>query len=207
MLVPSSGGIYAITDCLNLSNHQLIEKSESILRNGAMLFQYRNKNYNVVNNIELVKELKSLCKQFSVPFIINDDVELARQVAADGIHLGKNDRDLPSTREYLGSVIIGVSCYNNIKRAIEAKKSGVDYIAFGSFFPSQTKPDAVKADVEILTQAKNELDLPIVAIGGITPENGKVLLDAGADFLAVINGLYSVIDTETAVKQYKNLFN
>ena len=143
MLLPVSGGIYAITDCLHLTNNQVIEKSEIILRNGVALFQYRNKNNRNDKTIDLANELQSLCKQFNVPFIINDDVELAKQVSADGIHLGKNDQNITSTRDYLGSIIIGLSCYNDFNRAIEAEQAGANYIAFGSFFPSQTKPLSV----------------------------------------------------------------
>ena len=152
-------------------------------------------------------QLRELCRQFSVPLIINDDITLAIEVDADGVHLGKSDSSIADAREQLGNkAIIGCSCYNDMDRAINAVSAGADYIAFGAFFPSPTKPDADHATPDIILRAKQQFDLPIVAIGGITPENGQTLIDAGADMLAVISGLYSSEDSLDITTKYVNLF-
>ncbi len=202
----TTSGIYAVTDCANLIDNELINKSKDILKVGVSLFQYRNKNSNQQQKKELAQKLQSLCYQYKTPFIVNDDVALAKEISADGVHLGQNDEEINKAREMLGSKIIGISCYNDLDRAITAEKAGADYVAFGSFFPSITKPDAKKADIELLREAKSILTIPVVAIGGITPENAKALIDAKVDFLAIISGLYSATDTINATNSYKNLF-
>ena len=202
----SNRGIYAITDCANNTERELLEKSEKILKTGISLFQYRNKESDQQKKKRLSQELQSLCLQHNVPFIVNDDVALAKDISADGVHLGKDDGDIHLARKTLGAKIIGVSCYSDIDRATEAAKSGADYIAFGAFFPSITKPDAKKAEIDLVVQAKLQLSIPIVAIGGITPENAKPLIGANIDYLAVISGLYSASDTIMATQNYNDLF-
>ncbi len=204
--MPASSGLYAITDCDNLTSDELIKKSDDILNVGVSLFQYRNKESNQQKKKKLAQKLQSLCQQYNTPFIINDDVTLAKDISADGVHLGRDDKDINIARKILGSKIIGISCYNDLERAIVAEEHGADYVAFGSFFPSVTKPDASKASIEVLKKAKSSLTIPVVAIGGITLENGKQLINADVDFLAIISGLYSVADTINATKAYKNLF-
>ena len=123
---------------------------------------------------------------------MNDEIALAIKVDADGIHLGKSDPYIAGARERLGDkAMIGCSCYNNLDRAQQAAKSGADYITFGAFFPSPTKPEAAHATPDIIQTAKQKFKLPVVAIGGITPENGQSLIEAGADMLAVISGIYA----------------
>ena len=206
MNMPSTGGIYAITDCDNQSFDELLKKSEKILNVGVSLFQYRYKNGERNKKKVLAQKLQSLCHKYKTPFIVNDDLELAKEISADGIHLGQNDEDINTARKVLGSRIIGISCYNNFKCATLAEQSGADYVAFGSFFPSITKPDAAKASIDLLLKSKSRLNIPVVAIGGITPENGKQLINANVDFIAVISGLYSAADTISAIKAYKSLF-
>lgn len=203
---PVSRGIYAISDCENITNDELMKKSEEILKIGISFFQYRNKDTNQNKKKELALNLQLLCHKYNTPFIINDDVTLAKDILADGVHLGSNDETIENARKILGSKIIGISCYNDIKLATAAEAAGADYVAFGSFFPSTTKPNAKEASIELLQEAKSILKTPIVAIGGITPENGKKLVSANVDFLAVISGLYSDSDTISATKAYKNLF-
>jgi thiamine-phosphate pyrophosphorylase len=205
-IMPASGGLYAITDCENLTNDELIKKSEDLLNVGVSFFQYRNKNASQQKKKQLALKLQSLCNEYNTPFIVNDDVTLAKVIAADGVHLGQHDEDIAMARKVLGSKIIGVSCYNELERAIVAEEAGADYVAFGSFFPSVTKPNAKKASIELLKKAKSNLTIPVVAIGGITPENGKQLINANVDFLAIISGLYSASDTISATETYKNLF-
>jgi thiamine-phosphate pyrophosphorylase len=142
-----------------------------------------------------------------VPLIINDDVELAVHCGAAGVHLGRDDADLATARARLGTgAIIGVSCYADLERAREAAAAGADYLAFGRFFPSQTKPEAVPADPALLAAARRELDLPLCAIGGITPANAAPLLEAGADLLAVIQGLFGQPDVRAAAARFQALF-
>ncbi len=201
-------GLYAITDTANLSTKIMLSKTEEILRAGAKILQYRNKWADQNTRISETEQLAELCKQFAVPMIINDDIGLAAQVDADGVHLGKSDSSITEARKHLGiNAIIGYSCYNDLDRAIEAVNAGADYIAFGTFFPSPSKPDAVQATPEIIQTAKQQFDVPVVAIGGITPENGQSLIDAGADMLAVISGLYTSETPFNTATKYVNLFN
>lgn len=206
MNMPNTAGIYAITDCENITADEILSKTESILSIGVALFQYRNKTEDQNCKRTLAMKLQSLCKKYKTPFIINDDLKLAKEIAADGIHLGQHDTNIDTARKVIGNKIIGISCYNDFNRAVIAEQSGADYIAFGSFFPSSTKPDAVKADIDLIIKAKEELTLPVVAIGGITPENGKQLINAKVDFLAVISGIYSTDDATTSTLAYSNLF-
>lgn len=201
-------GLYAITDTANLSFEIMLCKTEEILRAGAKILQYRNKQANQDTRISEAEQLVELCKQFTVPLIINDDIALAAHVYADGVHLGKSDSSIAEARKYLGNqAIIGYSCYNDLDRANEAVIAGADYISFGAFFPSPTKPDAVHATPEIIRAAKQQFDVSVVAIGGITPENGQSLIDAGADMLAVISGLYTSDTPFNTATKYGNLFN
>ncbi len=200
-------GLYAITDTANHNTEAMLTKTEDILRAGAKILQLRNKHADKNMHIAEAEQLSDLCQQFSVPLIINDDIELAIQVGADGIHLGKNDLSITEARTRLGNkVMIGCSCYNDLNRAYNAVNAGADYIAFGAFYPSPSKPDAVRATPEIIQKAKQEFNLPVVAIGGITPENGRALIDAGADMLAVISGLYASDTPFQSTSQYINLF-
>jgi thiamine-phosphate pyrophosphorylase len=153
------------------------------------------------------RELLELCHAHNVPLIINDNVELAKTIGADGVHLGKDDGSISEARQRLGeSAIIGVSCYNSLERAIKAEKQGANYVAFGRFFASNSKPLAAPAEIGTLTAAKKVLTLPIVAIGGILPANGASLLNAGADLLAVIGGL-AMENSELAAQRYSALFS
>jgi len=201
-------GLYAITDCVNLNTEQLIYKTELILQAGVAMLQYRNKHDDNSVRESQAHELKILCDKFNVPFIINDDIELALAVHADGIHLGQADADSEKIRASSDQrMIIGISCYNDLDRAVTAENKGASYIAFGAFFPTLTKHNTVKAEPELIRKAKQQLELPVVAIGGITPENGGALIDTGADFLAVVSGIYGADDPVHAVRSYLKLFN
>jgi thiamine-phosphate pyrophosphorylase len=197
-------GLYAITQTDNKSIATLLREVEQVLSGGAVVVQYRDKNPQ--NARLLASELAKLCHQYHAPLIINDDVELALQVAADGVHLGKEDGAVAHARQRLGNdAIIGVSCYNSVDRAIAAQRDGADYVAFGRFFTSSSKPLAAPADINTLHEAKRVLTVPIVAIGGILPDNGGQLLNAGADLLAVIGGLFTA-QPEHAARAYRDLF-
>ncbi len=206
MDMPKSGGIYLISDSKNLAIDDLLDKTEKILDVGISLFQFRDKNSKYEIKKSTALKLQTLCKKYNTLFIINDDVVLAKEISADGVHLGRDDMDIDMARKILGNKIIGVSCYNNLEDAITAEIMGADYIALGSFFNSPTKPEARKIAIDLLPIAKSKLNIPVVAIGGITPENGKQLVDNKADFLAIISGIYASTDIINSVKAYKNLF-
>lgn len=206
MDMPKSGGIYLISDSKNLAIDDLLDKTEKILDVGISLFQFRDKNSKYEIKKSSALKLQTLCKKYNTLFIINDDVVLAKEISADGVHLGRDDMDIDMARKILGDKIIGFSCYNNLEDAITAEIMGADYIALGSFFSSPTKPEARKIAIDLLPIAKSKLNIPVVAIGGITPENGKQLVDNKVDFLAIISGIYASTDIINSVKAYKNLF-
>ena len=201
-------GLYAITDTANLSSEIMLTSTEEILCAGAKLLQYRNKQEDENTRLTEAKQLINLCKQYTVPLIINDDIALAVQTGADGVHLGKTDSSIADARKRLGDkAMIGCSCYNDLDRAQQAANSGADYIAFGAFSPSPTKPEDAHATPDIIQTAKQKFNLPVVDIGGITPENGQSLIEAGADMLAVISGLYASDDPFNTTKKYIKMFN
>ena len=200
-------GLYAITDTELIPADRLLAVVEQALLGGVRLLQYRNKRDSRQQRRRQAAALNELCRAHAVPLLINDDVALAVEVGAAGVHLGKDDMEPAAARQRLGAgAIIGISCYNRLEPALAAARAGADYVAFGSFFPSPTKPEAVRAEPDLLRQAKALLSLPIVAIGGITPANGKALLEAGADYLAVISGVFGQPDSRAAAQSYARLF-
>ena len=200
-------GLYAIADTQYLDDARLLHAVGEALAGGARILQYRDKKHIVEGRARQARELAALCRKYHALFIINDDVELAKQVQAGGVHLGREDASIEQARAQLGpQPIIGVSCYNDLARAVQAQAEGADYVAFGSFFPSRTKPQAVRAGLELLCEAKQKLHIPVVAIGGITHENGVHLLAAGADALAVIEGVFGQPDIRAAAQRYARLF-
>ncbi|MCW8919805.1 MAG: thiamine phosphate synthase [Gammaproteobacteria bacterium] len=200
-------GLYAITDSKLLSPEQLVEAVALAIQGGAQMIQYRQKGADAQQRQWEASDLNNMCRALGIPLIINDDVALAAQVMAAGVHLGKDDADIATARATLGPrAIIGVSCYNDLQCAIAAEQAGADYVAFGSFFPSRVKPDAVKAEVALLKEAKQKLSVPVVAIGGITVDNGRQLVEAGADLLAVITELFGQADIRAAAERFADLF-
>jgi thiamine-phosphate pyrophosphorylase len=198
-------GLYAITPDEN-DTEELLRKTRLALLGGARVLQYRNKAADAVLRLDQARKLRKLAHEFSVPLIINDDAGLAHQAEADGVHLGAEDSSIISARALLGNgKIIGVSCYNRLALALDAARQGADYVAFGSFFASAVKPEAVTAPPDILRQARREIELPLVAIGGITVHNGAKLLVAGANALAVISGVFGADDIQDAARQYSSL--
>lgn len=197
-------GLYAITQPENKSIIQVVQAVEAALKGGAVVVQYRDKN--PIDAHQLASELVKVCHAYQAPLLINDSVELALAVGADGVHLGKDDGEIDYARRHLGpQAIIGVSCYNDIQKAQIAVNQGADYVAFGRFFASGSKPLAAAANIATLTLAKQQLRVPIVAIGGILPDNGGQLIAAGADLLAAIGGVFDH-EPETAARAYQNLF-
>jgi thiamine-phosphate pyrophosphorylase len=201
-------GLYAITDAALTPGAALLPAVAAALRGGARVVQYRDKSHAVRHRQEQAAALVALCRSQGALLIINDDVELAAQVGAAGVHLGRTDTDLQAARKRLGAAaIVGISCYNELARAEAAAEQGADYVAFGRFFCSQTKPDAVAAGPELLASARRTLALPLVAIGGITPDNGGRLIAAGADMLAVVHGVFGQPDIEAAARRFAALFD
>jgi thiamine-phosphate pyrophosphorylase len=201
-------GLYAIADTQYLDAARLIDAVTRAIEGGARIIQYRDKKLSAAERARHAAELAALCRRQGVLFIVNDDVMLAKQTQAGGVHLGRQDVAIAQAREQLGpQAIIGVSCYNELARAEAAEKQGADYVAFGRFFPSRTKPQAVQASLGLLREAKKKLHIPVVAIGGITPENGASLIAAGADALAVIEGVFGQADVRDAAERYARLFN
>ncbi len=197
-------GLYAITQPENKSISQVLQDVEAALKGGAVVVQYRDKN--PIDAYALASQLLKICHAYQVPLLINDSVELALTIGADGVHLGKDDGDINYARSKLGpEAIIGVSCYNDLQKACVAASNGANYVAFGRFFPSGSKPLAAPAEIATLTLAKQHLQVPIVAIGGILPKNGGQLIAAGADLLAVIGGVFDH-EPEAAAHAYQSLF-
>jgi thiamine-phosphate pyrophosphorylase len=196
-------GLYAITDG---PRADLIAAAEAALRGGAAVLQYRDKTTDADRRTAEATALAELCRRHGVPFIVNDDVELAAACGAAGVHLGEGDVSVAQARAYLGTdAIIGVSCYASIERARAAATAGATYLAFGAFFPSPTKPNAARANIELLHDAR-PLGLPLVAIGGITPGDARLLVDAGADFVAAVSGVFGGADPTLAAHEYTKCF-
>jgi thiamine-phosphate pyrophosphorylase len=204
---PRVTGLYAIADSTYLATEQFVPAVRAALNGGAHVIQYRDKQASAAQREAISRALNDLCRQHAVPLLINDDVALAGLVGTAGVHLGRDDPDIAAARATLGdTALIGVSCYNELGRARAAQAAGADYVAFGRFFPSHTKPQALPAAPELLRAARAELKIPIVAIGGITPENGASLIAAGADALAVIEGVFAQPDIRAAAERYARLF-
>ncbi len=199
-------GLYAITPD-EADTDLLLAKVESALQGGINLLQYRNKQANYQLQTQQASAIYSLCQQYQVPFIINDSIELCLALDADGVHIGADDGNIAEVREKLGAnKILGASCYNRFDLALSAQQAGASYIAFGACFASSTKPHAPVASLELFKQAKMQLHIPSVAIGGITLTNAPFVMDAGANAIAVINAIFNADDVKTIAKQFAHLF-
>lgn len=200
-------GVYAITDEHLLPGDRLLPAAKAALENGVTLLQYRRKTGEFRDRVAEALALKSVCHQYGAALIINDDVDLCQAVDADGVHLGQSDESLLNARHRLGPLaIIGVSCHDDVALAVAAERQGANYIALGRFFPSNTKPQAPEAKIENLKTIRQQIQLPIVAIGGVNADNGKRLLDAGADMLAIIHYLFAAPDIGERVRALRALF-
>lgn len=199
-------GLYAVTPD-EADTRTLVDGARQALEGGAALVQYRNKSANPALQRQQGEALLVLCRHYRVPLIVNDSLDLALTIDADGVHLGAEDTPADVARKRLGpEKILGISCYNRLELAVEAEKLGADYVAFGSVFPSQVKPAAVIATAGLLAEAKKHLRIPVVAIGGITPENAGQLLRTGVDALAVITAVFGAPDIRQAARALSGLF-
>lgn len=200
-------GLYAITDARETHSERLTQAVEQALRGGVRILQFRDKSDDTTRRQQIGMALRALTHDFDALLIINDDVKLARTLNADGVHLGQDDTSLQYARQALGAnAIIGVSCYNRFELAQLAAANGANYVAFGRFFPSHTKPDAVQATTDLLQRTKRELNIPVAAIGGITLQNAASLTAAGAHMLAVVDGLFGQPDITTTARHYNAFF-
>ncbi|HEY0232914.1 MAG TPA: thiamine phosphate synthase [Dokdonella sp.] len=196
-------GLYAITDG---PRGDLLETCALAIEGGAAMLQYRDKTADHARRRAEAAALAQLCTRAGVPLIVNDDIELAAAVGADGVHLGEHDEHVAAARARLGAdAIIGVSCYDSIERARALAASRPDYLAFGAFFPSPTKPLARRATMQTLREAR-AFGLPLVAIGGITADNARSVIEAGADAVAVVSAVFGARDVRAAAAQFAQLF-
>jgi len=199
-------GLYAVTPD-EPDTELLVVGVRAALAGGASLVQYRNKTANAALRLTQARALLAICRRHHVPFIINDHLDLALEIDADGLHLGGEDGAIAAARAKLDSrKLIGASCYNLVQNALNAEREGADYVAFGSFFASGVKPGAVRAPLDLLQEAKRRVSVPIVAIGGITLANAPQLIAAGADSIAVISALFAAPDVKLAAQQFNALF-
>lgn len=201
-------GLYAITDHqLMPDKTSLLQQVETSLLGGVRIIQYRDKSNDTDRRLDEATALLGLCRRYQTPLLINDDIALAAKIGADGVHLGQSDGAVTQARDLLGpTAIIGVTCHDSLELAIEAQTAGADYVAFGAFFPSKTKPNAKPAPMNLLKAAKEKLHLPIVAIGGISMDNAEQIITEGADMVAVIHALYAQDDIQKTADLFASLF-
>jgi thiamine-phosphate pyrophosphorylase len=201
-------GLYAITPEVlgtEAGTDALIAAVRAALDGGAAVLQYRNKQADAATRREQAGALLGFARRSGVPLIVNDDVELAESIDADGVHVGKDDAEVAAARRRLPGKLLGVSCYASLPRARDAVAAGADYVAFGSVYPSPTKPGAVCAPLDLFREGR-ALGVPLVAIGGITVANASVMMDAGADCVAVISGLFGAPDVRRRAAEFARLF-
>ncbi|MDX1297818.1 MAG: thiamine phosphate synthase [Pseudomonas sp.] len=202
-------GLYAITDS-ELLKGRLLPYVEAALKGGATLLQYRDKSTDDARRLREAEALRELCNRYGAALIINDDAELAARLGV-GLHLGQEDGSLSVARALLGrQAIIGGTCHAQLELAEAAAQEGASYVAFGRFFNSNTKPGAPSADVALLDACKGRINLPIVAIGGVTLDNAPALIAHGASMVAVIHGLFaadSAAEVERRARAFSALFN
>jgi thiamine-phosphate pyrophosphorylase len=199
-------GLYAITPDI-ADTDELLLQTRAALSGGARVLQYRNKTASTSLRSIQARALQQLCAEFHIPLLINDHLDLALAVDAAGLHLGGDDGDIAAARARLGpGKLLGASCYDRIELAQSAIAAGADHIAFGSFFASSVKPDAVRPPLDLISRAKKQFRLPVVAIGGITPHNAPQLIAAGVDAVAVISAVFTAPDVAAAARDFQMLF-
>lgn len=204
-------GLYAVTPDEE-NTDILLAKVEAAMRGGISVLQYRNKRADHKLKTQQARAILPLCRQYQVPLIINDSIKLCLTLDADGVHLGADDGNLSEARTRLGAgKILGASCYNRLDLAIAAEQAGADYAAFGACFASGTKPNAVVAPLDLFSQGKSMLGIPLVAIGGINLNNAQQVIEAGADAVAVVGALFDLKNKEDqsvteVARQFTQLF-
>jgi thiamine-phosphate pyrophosphorylase len=198
-------GLYAVTPEM-ADTAMLVARVEQCLEGGAAMLQYRAKHAASGTSLAQARQVGERCRAYGVPFIVNDSIPLALAVAADGIHVGRDDASVREARIAMPRGIIGASCYDQPSLAAAAARDGAHYVAVGSVFASATKPAARRAPLEIIAAAREASGLPVAAIGGITPHNAAAAVAAGADLLAVISALFDAPDVREAARAFSRLF-
>lgn len=183
-------GLYAITDETLTPDETVIEQSTVLLDADVKILQYRNKTASDDEIEPLCRKLQQLCHFKGALFIIDDRPHLARKIGADGLHIGKDDISIQEARAIFPEGIIGISCYGSVKKALEAQEEGADYVAFGSFFPSPTKPHSGIVSRSVIEKAKAALDIPVCAIGGIDASNIHEIAALDPDMIAVVSAVW-----------------
>ncbi|WP_421717625.1 thiamine phosphate synthase [Algiphilus sp.] len=201
-------GLYAITsDALCRDAAALTQGVRAALQGGAVMIQYRDKRATASQRLSRAEALCALCHDQGVPFIVNDDIDLARAIGADGVHLGRSDGTVDAARQALGAhAIVGISCGPHPERALQAETEGASYAAIGRLFPSSTKPDAPAAEIDDLRAARAAIGIRLCAIGGITPAHAPAVIAVGADLLAVVAGVFDAPDVTSAAGAYTAAF-
>jgi len=200
-------GLYAITDEVLTPDTTVITQVQTALEAGADIVQYRNKSAEDSRIETICRQLQNLCSAHNALFIIDDRPLLAQKIDADGLHIGKNDVSLIEARKIFTQGLIGVSCYGSIRKAKEAQEEGASYVAFGSFFPSPTKPKSGVISMSILQKAKESLSIPVCAIGGINRNNIHEIASHKPDMISVVNDIFKgdIKRNITRLKQGMNL--
>ena len=183
-------GLYVITDEYLTPDETVHDYVKEALKAGASIVQYRNKTKSDEEVEEVCRTLQELCSEHNVPFIIDDRPHLAAKIHADGIHIGKDDMPIQEARKIFPKGIIGVSCYGSIRKAKEAQDEGADYVAFGSFFPSPTKPHSGVISLNVLHKAKESVEIPVCAIGGISQTNIGEIAATRTDMISVVSAAF-----------------
>jgi thiamine-phosphate pyrophosphorylase len=200
-------GLYAITDTKLIPRDQFAETVEAAVRGGATMVQLREKDTAPEEFIRLGRELLAVTRRYGALLIINDHPTIAKEIGADGVHVGREDPPVAEARALLGpEAIIGASCYGEVTRAVAAEHEGADYVAFGTPFPSPTKAKRTDISLGIFQEVKRQVHVPVFAIGGITVDNARQVIDAGADGLAVVSGVFAASDVEAAARALAQLF-
>ena len=201
-------GLYVIADTAVVGDACLIDSVASAIEGGASIVQYRDKGVDHRRRLGQARQLRSLCTKLGVLYIVNDDIDIAARTNADGIHLGAGDPGIAAARSQLGEeAVIGASCYDSLEQARSAIHEGADYVAFGSVYPSPTKTNATRVGLATIAAARAELRIPIACIGGITAHNARPVIDAGADMLAVVSGVFGQSNIAAAAHNLARLFD
>lgn len=199
-------GLYAITDEILTPKSTIVSQVKRVLEAGAKIVQFRDKTSDDSEVESICIELQVACSEYGATFIIDDRAKLVAKIKADGLHIGKDDISLSEARNIVGkNTIIGVSCYGSVKRAKEAQSAGADYVAFGSVFPSPTKPKSTVIDLDIITKAKEQLDIPICVIGGINASNTAEIVRYKPDMISVVSAVFGGEDIEDRVKNLNQI--
>ncbi len=199
-------GLYAITDEKLTPKSTILNQVEKALLAGARVIQLREKSSSDDELEKVATSLQNLCTKHKATFFINDRVQLAKKIGADGIHVGISDQTVKETKAAVGDkMLIGVSCYGDLERAKQAVKDGADYVAFGAFFPSKTKPKADVVSKDVITRARVELDVPICVIGGINRKNINEIINFQPDMYSIVNDIFGSSDIKKAVSELNRL--